>query len=36
MTAAFKSYYPCPKLRLIDYNTKEVVKEIEGNGSINI
>lgn len=30
--AAMLERYPCPPIRIIDFNTKEVVQENSGNG----
>jgi len=34
--AATTMYYPCPSLRLINAETKEVVEEIKGNGKVGV
>ena len=32
--AGTKQFYPCPDLRLINAETKEIIEEINGNGTI--
>ena len=34
--AATMQNYPCPSLRLINAETKEVIEEIKGNGKVGI
>lgn len=33
-TACLKGYYPCPEIKIMDYYTKEIVKQISSNGEV--
>ena len=34
--ACSQSYYPSHDIRIVDYYTKEIVKEVKGNGGVTV